>query len=157
RAGGMGAGARQAALDRGTVAGGGGGVDVVYPSENEALYKSIAERGAIVAELALGTVPQARHFPRRNRLISGLSLGVVVIEAATRSGSLITARFALEQGREVFAVPGSPLDPRSAGTNSLIKQGATPVTEAADVIGVLQPILGRTVDLPSEPKEAAAS
>src|SRR5262249_28874229 len=109
RAGGMGAGARQAALDRGTVAGGGGGVDVVYPSENEALYKAIAERGAIVAELALGTVPQARHFPRRNRLISGLSLGVVVIEAATRSGSLITARFALEQGREVLRCRALPL------------------------------------------------
>ena len=83
----------------------------------------------------------ARDFPRRNRLISGLSLGVVIVEAAKRSGSLITARFALEQGREVFAVPGSPLDPRAEGTNGLIKQGATPVTETADIVSVLRPIM----------------
>ena len=90
---------------------------------------------------AIGWEPRARDFPRRNRLISGLSLGVVIVEAAKRSGSLITARFALEQGREVFAVPGSPLDPRAEGTNGLIKQGATPVTETADIISVLQPIM----------------
>ena len=93
--------------------------------------------------MPLGWEPRARDFPRRNRLISGLSLGVVIVEAAQRSGSLITARFALEQGREVFAVPGSPLDPRAEGTNGLLKQGATLVTEAADVIAVLQPILGQ--------------
>jgi DNA processing protein len=87
--------------------------------------------------------PRARDFPRRNRLISGLSLGVVIVEAAKRSGSLITARLALEQGREVFAVPGSPLDPRAEGTNGLIKQGATPVTETADIVYVLQPIMAR--------------
>ena len=93
----------------------GGGVDVVYPKQNAALYEYIVARGVVIAEPPLGTVPQARHFPRRNRLISGLALGVVVIEASLRSGSLITARLALEQGREVFAVPGSPLDPRARG------------------------------------------
>jgi DNA processing protein len=93
----------------------------------------------------MGWEPRARDFPRRNRLISGLSLGVLVIEAARRSGSLITTRFALEQGREVFAVPGSPLDPRAEGSNSLLKQGATLVTEASDLIDALQPILGREI------------
>ena len=92
--------------------------------------------------MPLGWEPRARDFPRRNRLISGLALGVVIVEAAKRSGSLITARLALEQGREVFAVPGSPLDPRAEGTNSLIKQGATPVTETADIVAVLEPIMG---------------
>ncbi|MDF2764885.1 MAG: dprA [Rhodospirillales bacterium] len=129
--------AHEAALETGTVAVVAGGIDVIYPPENEALYRAIAERGAVVAEMAVGTVPQARHFPRRNRLISGLSLGVVVVEAALRSGSLITARFALEQGREVFAVPGSPLDPRSAGANGLIRDGALLVESAADVIAAL--------------------
>ena len=100
--------------------------------------------------MPFGWEPRARDFPRRNRLISGLALGVVVVEAAQRSGSLITSRMALEQGREVFAVPGSPLDPRAEGTNGLIKQGATLVTEAADVIAVLRPILGQPVELPAE-------
>ncbi len=108
--------------------------------------KSILPAGALISEMPLGWEPRARDFPRRNRLISGLSLGVVVIEAARRSGSLITARMALEQGREVFAVPGSPLDPRCEGTNGLLKQGATLVTEAADVIAVLQPILGHPIE-----------
>ena len=129
--------AHEAALATGTVAVVAGGIDVIYPPENEGLYRAIAERGAVVAEMAIGTVPQARHFPRRNRLISGLSLGVVVVEAALRSGSLITARFAVEQGREVFAVPGSPLDPRSAGANGLIRDGAQLVESAADVIAAL--------------------
>ena len=101
-----------------------------------------------------GWEPRARDFPRRNRLISGVALGVVVIEAARRSGSLITARMALEQGREVFAVPGSPLDPRCEGSNGLLKQGAALVTEASDVTTALQPILGRHIDLPAEEPEA---
>ena len=102
--------------------------------------------GAAVSEMPFGWEPRARDFPRRNRLISGLSLGVVIVEAAKRSGSLITARFALEQGREVFAVPGSPIDPRAEGTNGLLKQGATLVTEVADVLAVVEPILGRAFD-----------
>ena len=106
--------------------------------------------------MPLGWEPRARDFPRRNRLISGLALGVVVIEAARRSGSLITARLALEQGREVFAVPGSPLDPRCEGSNGLLKQGATLVTEAADVVAVLRPILGQPLDLPVEEPEPTA-
>jgi DNA processing protein len=129
--------AHEGALESGTIAVVAGGIDVVYPPENETLYQAIAAQGVIVAEMPVGTVPQARHFPRRNRLISGLSLGVVVVEAALRSGSLITARFALEQGREVFAVPGSPLDPRSSGANGLIRQGAMLVESAADIIAAL--------------------
>ncbi|MEI6985608.1 MAG: DNA-processing protein DprA [Rhodospirillaceae bacterium] len=117
-----------------------GGVDVVYPEENAALHNRIKTEGAIIAECAIGTQPQARHFPRRNRLISGLSLGVVVVEAAIKSGSLITARLAAEQGREVFAVPGSPLDPRCQGTNNLLRQGATLVQSSADVIQGLSDI-----------------
>src|SRR5690349_16343065 len=101
-----------------------------------------------------GHEPRARDFPRRNRLISGAALGVVVVEAAQRSGSLITARMANEQGREVFAVPGSPLDPRAAGTNDLIKQGATLVTEASDVIQMVQPIMERPLPLPPALDEA---
>ncbi len=127
----------------GTVAVLAGGVDVVYPAENQGLYEAIAARGAVISEMPPGTRPQARHFPRRNRLISGLALGVVVIEAAERSGSLITARFALEQGREVFAVPGSPMDPRCRGSNRLIRQGATLLQEAEDVLEVIRPMLER--------------
>src|SRR5205823_11404740 len=105
------------------------------------LYEALARDGAVIAELPCGTEPLARHFPRRNRLISGLSLGVVVVEAAAKSGSLITARFALEQGREVFAVPGSPLDPRSRGANDLLRSGATLTETAADVLAQLGPLL----------------
>ncbi len=129
--------AHQAALPTGTVAAMAGGIDVVYPPENQALYENIAATGAIVCEMALGTRPQARHFPRRNRLISGLSLGLVVVEAAMKSGSLITANYALEQGREVFAVPGSPLDPRCRGTNNLIRQGAVLTEGVEDVLNNL--------------------
>ena len=111
-----------------------GGIDVPYPPEHADLQARIARTGAVVAEAPPGTAPQARHFPRRNRIISGLSLGVVVVEAALRSGSLITARQAQEAGREVFAVPGSPLDPRCRGANDLIRQGATMVETAADVL-----------------------
>ena len=134
---GIDAAAHKGALEGGTVAVVAGGVDVVYPPEHADLQDEIAGRGALVAELPPGTVPQARHFPRRNRLVSGLALGTVVVEAALRSGSLITARFAAEQGREVFAVPGSPLDPRCRGTNNLIREGATLVESAADVLEVL--------------------
>jgi DNA processing protein len=117
------------------------GVDVAYPSDNAELMERIAESGAIVSERPLGAVPQARHFPRRNRLISGMSLGVVVVEAAPQSGSLITARLAAEQGREVMAVPGSPLDPRHRGTNQLLRDGATLVESAADVLAALGPLV----------------
>ena len=130
--------AHQAALEAGTVAAVAGGVDQIYPPEHADLHAAIAAQGAIVSERPIGYAPQGRDFPRRNRLISGLSLGVVVIEAARRSGTLITARFALEQGRDVFAVPGSPLDPRCQGTNKLIQDGAMLVQSAADVCDALE-------------------
>ncbi|MFT5180952.1 MAG: DNA processing protein [Alphaproteobacteria bacterium] len=135
--------AHRGALDAGgsTVAVMSGGVDVIYPPEHEALYADICAAGALVSELPPGLRPQAAHFPRRNRIISGLSLGVVVVEAATRSGSLITARMALEQGREVFAVPGSPLDPRSRGANRLIRDGAILTETVADIRDSLAPML----------------
>jgi DNA processing protein len=134
--------AHEGALAGGTVAVVAGGVDVVYPPENQKLYESIRAQGAIISEMRLGEAPQARHFPRRNRLISGLSRGLVVVEAAERSGSLITANYALEQGREIFAVPGSPLDPRARGTNRLIREGATLTENAEDILSVLRPIMG---------------
>lgn len=138
---GIDAAAHHASLATGTVAVLAGGHDHIYPPEHITLLEAILPSGAAISEMPFGWEPRARDFPRRNRLISGLSLGVVIVEAAKRSGSLITARFALEQGREVFAVPGSPLDPRAEGTNGLIKQGATPVTETADIISVLRPIV----------------
>jgi DNA processing protein len=134
---GIDASAHDGALASGTVAVMAGGVDMVYPEENRGLYDSILDQGLAVSEMPPGTVPQGRHFPRRNRIVSGLSLGVVVVEAAERSGSLITARLAAEQGREVFAVPGSPLDPRCKGTNGLIRDGAHLTESAADVLAVL--------------------
>lgn len=148
---GVDAAAHAGALDGGTVAAIAGGVDVVYPRENEALHRAIGERGALISEQRLGTQPTARHFPRRNRLISGLSLGVLVVEAAMRSGSLITARFALEQGRDVFAVPGSPLDPRCLGSNNLIRQGATLTEKAADIVDALSGQIGTGLQLPQSP------
>jgi DNA processing protein len=132
-----------------------GGIDIVYPPENEELQRAIGERGLLISERSPGFSPRAQDFLRRNRLISGISLGVVVVEAAERSGSLITARLAGEQGREVFAVPGSPLDPRSAGTNNLLKQGACLVTSARDIVETLAPILGRPPVPP--PGELAAA
>jgi len=149
--------AHRVTLQSGTVAVLAGGHDRIYPPEHEDLLLDMIEQGSgAISEMPLGHTPRARDFPRRNRLISGISLGVVIVEAAHRSGSLITARFANEQGREVFAVPGSPLDPRAAGTNDLIKQGATLVTEAADVINAVSPIMGRPVELPmSEPNDPA--
>ncbi len=113
------------------------GVDVVYPPEHRALYQKIIKTGVVVSELKPATAPQAGHFPRRNRIISGLSKGIIVVEATLKSGSLITARQALDQGREVFAVPGSPLDPRSEGPNSLIRDGAVLVRAAEDILDVL--------------------
>lgn len=132
---GIDAAAHAATLETGTVAVLAGGIDQVYPQENIPLSRQIVERGgALITEMPLGWEPRAKDFPRRNRLVSGMSLGVVVIEAARRSGSLITARLALEQNREVFAVPGSPLDPRAEGPNALIRDGATLVTNADHVI-----------------------
>lgn len=132
--------AHQASLETGTVAVLAGGLDQIYPPQNIGLAERILERGAIVSEMPLGWVARAGDFPRRNRLVSGLSLGTVVVEAARRSGSLITARFANEQGRLVFAVPGSPLDPRAEGGNHLIREGATLCAEAAHVIEALTPL-----------------
>jgi DNA processing protein len=133
------------------------GVDVAYPGEHAELMERIAATGAVVSERPLGAVPQARHFPRRNRLISGLSLGIVVVEAAPQSGSLITARLAGEQGREVMAVPGSPLDPRHRGTNQLLRDGATLVESAADVIAALGPLAPDRPRLPALSAERRAA
>jgi DNA processing protein len=142
--------AHRASIESGTVAVLAGGHDCIYPPEHGELLASILDHaGAAISEMPLGHTPRAHDFPRRNRLISGAALGVVVVEAAHRSGSLITARMAAEQGREVFAVPGSPLDPRAAGTNDLIKQGATLVTEAADIINAVQPIMERPLMHPA--------
>lgn len=117
-----------------------GGIDIVYPPENDDLYQKILAQGAIVSEMPPGLKPQARHFPRRNRIVSGLSLAVIVVEAAQRSGSLITARLAGEQGRAVLAVPGSPLDPRAYGANHLIREGAILVRDADDVFEAVRPM-----------------
>ena len=149
---GIDAAAHRASLSTGTIAVLAGGHSRIYPSEHIELLDRILGNGAAISEMPFTREPRAHDFPRRNRLISGLSLGVVVVEAARRSGSLITARFAGEQGREVFAVPGSPLDPRSEGTNGLLKQGATPVTDAADVIAMTEPI--KTISVASA-EEAA--
>jgi DNA processing protein len=152
---GIDAAAHRASLEKsGTIAVLAGGLDRLYPPEHGELAEDILAAGVLLTEMPFGWEPRARDFPRRNRLISGLALGVVIVEAAKRSGSLITARLALEQGREVFAVPGSPLDPRAEGTNGLLKQGATPVTEVADIISVLQPIMG--TGLPLREPDAAA-
>jgi DNA processing protein len=132
---GIDAAAHRASLATGTVAVLAGGFDQIYPDENIPLAHDILDNGgALLTEMPLGWEPRARDFPRRNRLVSGLSLGIVVVEAAKRSGSLITARLALEQNRDVFAVPGSPLDPRAEGGNSLIQQGAKLITNAEDII-----------------------
>lgn len=140
-----------------TVAAIAGGIDVAYPAENAELQRQVAEGGAVVAEAPFGTAPQARHFPRRNRVIAGLSLGVIVVEAAPRSGSLITARFGAEMGRELFAVPGSPLDPRCRGSNDLIRSGAHLVENAADVLAVLGDAARRAEPGRREVAEAAAA
>lgn len=128
--------AHEAALPTGTVAVLAGGIDQIYPRQNEGLHRAVADRGLLLAESPFGMPPIARSFPRRNRIVSGLAAGVIVVEAAERSGSLITAERALDQGREVFVVPGSPMDPRYAGSNTLIRQGAILVRDANDIIGV---------------------
>ena len=134
---GVDAAAHRGALATGTVAVLAGGVDVMWPPQNEALYREIIEKGAVFSERAMGHQGRAPDFPRRNRIVSGLSLGIVVAEGAERSGSLITARFAGEQGREVMAAPGSPLDPRAGGCNRLIREGATLVRGIDDVLEAL--------------------
>ena len=140
--------AHDGALDTGTIGIVAGGVDIFYPPENEERQKALYERGLVLAEMPPGTEPRSRHFPYRNRIIAGISAGTVVVEAAPRSGSLITARLAAEAGREVMAVPGSPLDPRAQGCNQLIRDGATLVQTAADVVEALRP-LERRVASPS--------
>lgn len=141
--------AHQSTLRTGTLACVAGGIDVVYPPENAELYKHIGEHGLLISEYVPGTHASARHFPERNRIISGLSFAIVVVEASLRSGSLITAQCALEQGREIFAVPGSPLDARCTGTNRLIQEGATLVGSIDDLLQGLEDLLAR----PKPPKE----
>lgn len=153
---GIDAAAHDGAIATGTIAVIAGGIDVAYPPENEERQRVIAERGLLVAEQPPGTEPRARHFPYRNRIIAGLAAGTVVVEAAPKSGSLITARLAAEQGREVMAVPGSPLDPRAQGCNQLIRDGATLVQCAEDVIEALGPIDGSVSYRPA-PRLAEAS
>jgi len=158
---GIDAAAHRASLKTGTVAVLAGGLDRPYPPENLPLYRNIPEEdGALISEMPMGAEPRARDFPRRNRIIAGLSLGLIVVEAAERSGSLISARMAGDMGRTVFAVPGSPLDPRARGTNLLLKQGATLVTEANDVIETLRPLDGSSAyptDMPIQPDHGSSS
>lgn len=153
--------AHQGSIATGTIGVLAGGLDLPYPPENAGLCNEIAERGgAVISEMPFGWQPRAQDFPRRNRLVAGAALGLVVIEAAQRSGSLISARLAGEMGRLVFAVPGSPLDPRAAGSNGLLKDGATLVTEAADIASAIAPLAGtrppRTAPL-AEPPELSAT
>lgn len=137
--------AHAGALETGTIAVLAGGLDHIYPPEHAELHRAIAETGLLVSERPLGCIPTARDFPRRNRLISGLARGTLVVEAALRSGSLISARFAAEQGREVMAVPGSPVDPRARGSNQLLRDGAHLVESAEDVIAILSSLRGAPV------------
>jgi DNA processing protein len=140
--------AHDGALESGTIGVIAGGIDIFYPPENEQRQRAMFERGLVLAEMPLGTEPRARHFPYRNRIIAGISAGTVVVEAAPRSGSLITARLAAEAGREVMAVPGSPLDPRAQGCNQLIRDGATLVQNANDIIEELRPMEARVRSAP---------
>ncbi|WP_075216678.1 DNA-processing protein DprA [Mongoliimonas terrestris] len=143
--------AHKAALGSGTVAVIAGGIDHIYPEEHRPLQDDILRNGgAVLTEMPFGWIPRAQDFPRRNRLVSGISLGVVVVEATAKSGTLHTVRFALEQSRDVFAVPGSPLDPRAEGTNKLIRDGARLVTSAADIVEELEPLLRRLPDRPAD-------
>jgi DNA processing protein len=140
--------AHDGALESGTIGVIAGGIDIFYPPENEQRQRAMFERGLVLAEMPPGTEPRARHFPYRNRIIAGISAGTVVVEAAPRSGSLITARLAAEAGREVMAVPGSPLDPRAQGCNQLIRDGATLVQNANDIIEELRPMEARVRSAP---------
>ena len=141
--------AHDGSFDSGTVGVVAGGIDIFYPPENEARQTALFERGLVLAEMPPGIEPRARHFPYRNRIIAGLSAGAVIVEAAPRSGSLITARLAAEAGREVMAVPGSPLDPRAQGCNQLIRDGATLVQNAEDVVEALGPHEARVESPPA--------
>lgn len=152
---GIDAAAHLGALKSGTVAVMAGGVDVIYPAENTQLAHDIGKSGLRVSEMPMGLQPQARHFPARNRIISGLAQAVVVVEAAAKSGSLITARNALDQARDVLAVPGHPFDARATGCNMLIRDGATLVRNAADVIEALQPVAAPAPRLPLDPPQVA--
>ncbi|MBX3454305.1 MAG: DNA-processing protein DprA [Ferrovibrio sp.] len=145
---GIDAGAHRASLTTGTIAVLAGGHNRIYPADHVPLLDAILPRGAAVSEMPLNWEPRARDFPRRNRLISGASLGVLVVEAAMKSGSLITARFAASQGREVMAVPGSPLDPRCNGTNDLIRNGAALIERLEDVLAVIDPIRRGALQMP---------
>jgi DNA processing protein len=147
---GVDAAAHLAALDTGTIAVQAGGVDIMYPAENTELAMRIATEGLRLSEMPMGLQPMARHFPKRNRIISGLTQATVIVEAAAKSGSLITARDALDQGREVLAVPGHPFDARAAGGNMLIRDGAVLVRNARDVVEALAPIAPQQVPLPLE-------
>lgn len=148
--------AHDGSLEGGTIAVIAGGIDVYYPPENEARQQDIAARGLLIAEMPPGTEPRARHFPYRNRIIAGLAAGTVVVEAAPQSGSLITARLAAEAGREVMAVPGSPLDPRAQGCNQLIRDGATLIQTAADVMESITHLNGKVAS-PSRPFDQQAA
>ena len=156
---GIDASAHDGAMDSGTIGCAAGGIDVFYPPENEARQRKMWEVGLVVSERPPGLEPRAQDFPRRNRIIAGISLGTVVVEAAPRSGSLITARLAAEAGREVMAVPGSPLDPRAQGCNQLIRDGATLVQSAADVLEAVRPFQGKVESgpVPYEAHEPAAA
>jgi DNA processing protein len=145
--------AHDGSLDSGTIGVVAGGIDVFYPPENQDRQKTLYERGLVLAEMPPGTEPRARHFPYRNRIIAGLAVGTVVVEAAPRSGSLITARLAAEAGREVMAVPGSPLDPRAQGCNQLIRDGATLIQNAEDVVEAIR-LPATSLHAPPAPYEA---
>lgn len=148
--------AHEGSLATGTIAVVAGGIDVIYPPENKALYNRIRDEGCIVAESPLSMEPLARHFPKRNRIISGLSSGIVVVEATLKSGSLITARMAAEQGRDVYAIPGHPFDPRAAGPNKLLQDGATLVLGADDILSNIAQFSGTRPTLQEPSQEAWA-
>ena len=142
--------AHDGALGTGTIGVVAGGIDIFYPPENQQRQEALYERGLVIAEMPPGTEPRARHFPYRNRIIAGMTSGTVVVEAAPRSGSLITARLAAEAGREVMAVPGSPLDPRAQGCNQLIRDGATLVQNSADVVEAIRPFASQVRSPPAQ-------